>query len=136
MRKSLEIPFLSHEVGSLRKPNPLIKASQNKILEENDFLDLSDFLKLIEWNEIPTDLFDLLKSSGPTQESDHGYHEQLNRWRVHLNIAYKESTGIDLVDAGEWTRREMYQHVIDNEVMNGIQLLSHIRSFDVNFWRL
>ncbi len=135
MHKSLDIPFLTHEVGSLRKPNPLIKASQNKILEENDFQELNDFLKLIKWNETPTDLINLLKSSGPTQESDHGYHEKLNKWRVRLNIAYKESTGIDLVDAGEWTRREMYQHVIDNDVVKGIQLLPHIRSFDVNFWR-
>ncbi len=127
--------FLTHEVGSLRKPNPLIKASQNKVLRENDFEELRAFFQLIGQTEVPAELVDLLKRAGPERVNDVDYHHAINRWRVRLNVAYKESTGIDLVDAGEWVRREMYQHVIDNEVVSGIQLLSHIRSFDYNFWR-
>jgi 5-methyltetrahydropteroyltriglutamate--homocysteine methyltransferase len=129
------ISFLTHEVGSLRKPNPLIKASNNQILTDSDFSDLDDFLRLLNWEETPNELIKLLKQAGPSQRNNLEFHEMVNKWRVRLNIAYKESTGIDLIDAGEWIRREMYQHVIDNDIVHGIQLLPHIRSFDVNFWR-
>ncbi|MFX1532742.1 MAG: hypothetical protein ACFFDI_00760 [Promethearchaeota archaeon] len=129
------IPFLTHEVGSLRKPNPLIRASRNIKLESKDFQALDNFVSLIGMPETPPALVDLLKQAGPNQENNVDFHNELNRWRVNLNIKFKESTGIDLVDVGEWVRREMYQHVIDNDVVSGIQLLSHVRSFDYNFWR-
>ncbi|MFX1253451.1 MAG: hypothetical protein ACFFCZ_17715 [Promethearchaeota archaeon] len=129
------IPFLTHEVGSLRKPNPLIRASRNIKLDSKDFQALDDFTSLIGMPKAPPELVDLLKQAGPDQENNVDFHNELNRWRVNLNIKFKESTGIDLIDVGEWMRREMYQHVIDNDVVSGIQLLSHVRSFDYNFWR-
>ncbi len=75
-------------------------------------------------NETPRDLLEALKSCDA---------DSINRYKVMLNIKFKESTGIDVIDAGEWTRREMYQHVADN--IDGIKRLSDIRSFDYNFWR-
>ncbi|MFX0062723.1 MAG: hypothetical protein ACFFC7_11135 [Candidatus Hermodarchaeota archaeon] len=129
------IPFLTHEVGSLRKPNPLIRASRNIKLESKDFQALDNFVSLMGMPKTPPALIDLLKQAGPDQETKVDFHNELNRWRVNLNIKFKESTGIDLVDVGEWMRREMYQHVIDNDILSGIQLLSHGRSFDYNFWR-
>jgi 5-methyltetrahydropteroyltriglutamate--homocysteine methyltransferase len=130
-----DIPFLTHEVGSLRKPRALLAASANRELTEADFADLDSFASLIGLDSVPSELIDLLKQAGSNQKDKIDFHTKINRWRVELNIRYKESTGIDLIDAGEWMRREMYQHVIDNEVITGIELQTHVRSFDYNFWR-
>lgn len=132
---STDIPYLTHEVGSLRKPNAFIKAARNQQLIEKDFAEFTEFNRLIGYEESPEELVELLKQSGPDQITNNDYHAQLAYWRVKLNVKYKESTGIDLIDAGEWTRREMYQHVVDNDVVGGINLLSHVRSFDYNFYR-
>ncbi|MFX0094526.1 MAG: hypothetical protein ACFFBD_22515 [Candidatus Hodarchaeota archaeon] len=130
-----DILFLTHEVGSLRKPSPLIRASTNKTLTLQDFQELDKFTSLIGLTPTPIELVELLKQAGSNLKNSEEFHTGINRWRVKLNIKFKESTGIDVVDAGEWVRREMYQHVIDNVVVSGIHLLSHIRSFDYNFWR-
>ncbi|MHA2305371.1 MAG: hypothetical protein ACXACU_08245 [Candidatus Hodarchaeales archaeon] len=129
------IPFLTHEIGSLRKPRALLAASSNRKLTKADFDDLNSFFSLINLDPAPPDLIDLLKQAGPDQKDNIDFHTSINRWRVELNIKYKESTGIDLIDAGEWIRREMYQHVSDNEIITGIKLQTHVRSFDYNFWR-
>ncbi|MFW9994332.1 MAG: hypothetical protein ACFFD4_19975 [Candidatus Odinarchaeota archaeon] len=133
--KAPKIPFLTFEVGSFRKPGPLLKAAANKKLEAGDFEELERFLSLIQMSGTLPELKALLKQAGPDQKYDDRFHDEVNRWLVRLNIKYKESTGIDLVDAGEWLRREMYQHVIDNDTLTGIQLLTHVRSFDYNFWK-
>lgn len=128
-------PFLTHEVGSLRKPNPLLRASANVALTTEDYQELSSFLSLLGMSETPSELLELLKQAGPDQRANGAFHTEISRWRVKLNIKYKESTGLDLIDAGEWIRREMYQHVIDNDVVTGVELLTHVRSFDYNFWK-
>ncbi|MHA2251755.1 MAG: hypothetical protein ACXAD7_15430 [Candidatus Kariarchaeaceae archaeon] len=130
-----DINFLSHEVGSLRKPNVFIKAARNEQITEKDFNEFGDFCQLIGLEQSPADLVDLLKESGPKQAQNPDYHQSLARWRVRLNIKYKESSGIDLIDAGEWVRREMYQHIVDNDVVSGISMLDHVRSFDYNFYK-
>ncbi|MFQ5979265.1 MAG: hypothetical protein ACE5OZ_14150 [Candidatus Heimdallarchaeota archaeon] len=129
------VPFLTHEVGSLRKPNPLLRASANNALTSEDYQELSSFLSLLGMFETPPELLALLKQAGPDQRANEAFHTEISRWRVKLNIKYKESTGLDLIDAGEWIRREMYQHVIDNDAVTGIELLTHVRSFDYNFWK-
>lgn len=130
-----EIPYLTHEVGSLRKPNFLLKATANTKLTDKDYEEVNSFFKLIGEDGPPAELLELLQQSGTDAKTDPDYLTEIKRWRVRLNVRYKESTGIDLVDAGEWIRREMYQHVIDNDTVKGIKLLSHVRSFDFNFWR-
>ncbi|MHA2274363.1 MAG: hypothetical protein ACXAC2_01250, partial [Candidatus Kariarchaeaceae archaeon] len=34
-----------------------------------------------------------------------------------------------------WTRREMYQHFVENDAVDGIKLQNHVRSFDYNFYK-
>ncbi len=135
MKKLEEITFLTHEVGSLRKPNFLLKATANQKLSEKDYQEMEHFFELIGLEEPPAELLELLKQAGSEATADPDFLHEIKKWRVRLNVLYKESTGIDLVDAGEWIRREMYQHVIDNDTVKGIKLLSHVRSFDFNFWR-
>lgn len=132
---STDINFLTHEVGSLKKPNIFIKAARNEELAETDFKEFQEFSKLIGLQTTDPDLVELLKQSGPNQKDNTEYHNKLGFWRVKLNIKFKESTGIDLIDAGEWTRREMYQHIVDNDALSGINLLGHVRSFDYNFYK-
>jgi len=131
----LQKPFLTHEVGSLRKPAALLTASRNRSIPPEQLEQFDQFCNFLGYSEIPPELAELLIQAGPDQENNTEYHYQINRWRVRLNVEYKESTGIDLIDAGEWIRREMYQHLFDTPATEGVQLLSHVRSFDYNFYR-
>lgn len=128
-------PFLTHEVGSLRKPKALISATANRSIPVEEYNEFLDFLSLIGVEKIPSELEKLLKEAGPNQQGNSDFHRQIEEWRVRLNIQYKESTGLDIIDVGEWVRREMYQHVVDNDVVEGIELLTHVRSFDYNYYR-
>lgn len=130
-----EIPFLTHEIGSLRKPTAFIKAGRNQLLTEEDISSFVNFLELIDFQGDRSEINSLLKESGPSKSDNVEYHKKLAEWRVHLNVKYKESTGIDIIDSGEWTRREMYQHFVDNEAFKGVKIQNHVRSFDYNFYK-
>ena len=132
---STDIPFSTHEIGSLRKPTAFIKAARNQELSHEDLAGFQDFITLIKFEDDPSEIIELLKQSNRDQVTNNEYHKLLSKWRVRLNVKYKESTGMDLIDSGEWTRREMYQHFVENEAVTGIVLQNHVRSFDHNFYR-
>ncbi len=133
---NLDIDFLTHEVGSLRKPNAFIKAGRNQKLTDADFDEFKGFLSLVGETEVSEELKNLFTRVGPETANDKDLHNELAKWRVWYNVKYKESSGIDLIDAGEWIRREMYQHIVDNDVVSGIKMLQHVRSFDYNFYKV
>jgi 5-methyltetrahydropteroyltriglutamate--homocysteine methyltransferase len=125
--------FLTHEVGSLQKPQAVLKASKNEKLSQEELKGFNDFCCLI--NLEPEEPSNLLQQAGPEKIGDNDFHQKLKDLRVQLNIKYKESTGIDIIDAGEWLRPEMYQYFIENSAVSGIKLLDYVRSFDRNFYR-
>jgi len=128
--------FMSHEVGSLRKLTGLNKAELMSKVSMEEIEEVRDFMRMIKYgNEIET-LTEILEAS--TKQDNHldnfAYRQLVRNWKVSLNVMYKVSTGLDVIDAGEWLRREMYQHVIKS-VESNIKLLNHVRSFDYNFYR-
>ncbi|MFV2013876.1 MAG: hypothetical protein ACC656_00470 [Candidatus Heimdallarchaeota archaeon] len=123
---SADISFLTHEIGSLRKATAFIKASRNQELSSEDIFGFQEFLSLIKFDGDSSEIIDLLRQSNKDQENNEDYHRLLAKWRVQLNIKYKESTGIDLIDSGEWTRREMYQHFVESDAVKGIALQNHV----------
>ncbi len=129
-----EEAFLTHEVGSLRKPPFLQKASKHIPLTENDLIEAKQFLELIEKTELEDELTLFLSQISKGLDSA-AYQSELNEWRVRLNVGYKESTGIDIIDAGEWLRPEMYQYIVESKALSGIRSLSYVRSFDYNFYK-
>ncbi len=121
-------PLLTHEIGSLAKPNWRVKAMNNIPLNDEDIKDAkywANFLKL-EAEE----LIDILKKrQNFTNEEKYKILNYSSLFAVKL----LEKTGLDVLYDGEQHRIEMYEYPIRN--IEGFKFYGHVRSFDNKYYK-
>lgn len=123
--------FPTHEVGSMRKINATVLALQNRELTPDSIEEVKYWWPKLNLGD-PEVFLELLQIPG--QEHSEDWVQQVLLERLHFNIRFLESTGLDFVYTGEALRREMYEHVTKD--IDGIFLENeHIRSFDDRFYR-
>ncbi|MEO0222656.1 MAG: hypothetical protein ABIL36_04245 [candidate division WOR-3 bacterium] len=121
-------PLLTHEIGSLAKPNWRVKAIRGIRLNDDDIeyaKKWGDFLK-----EDYGELLDILRRRGGfTQEEK----EKIIYYSSLFATRLLEKAGLDVVFDGEQHRVEMYEHPVKN--IEGFRFYGHVRSFDNKYYR-
>jgi 5-methyltetrahydropteroyltriglutamate--homocysteine methyltransferase len=120
-------PLLTHELGSLAKPNWRVKAISGRALTEADLEDARTWGRRLS---VPDheDLVELLRQAplDPQQKAD------VKRWSSRYGVRFLESVGLDVVYDGEQQRSEMYAWAIAHA--NGFQWRGSVRAFDNKYY--
>ncbi|MBI2465387.1 hypothetical protein HYV64_04560 [Candidatus Shapirobacteria bacterium] len=119
--------FITHEIGSLAKPEWRVKAALKKKIEGQDIDDA------ILWGEkIGIDYAGLLlllrKRSLSTKDRN-----AIKHWASKYAVAMLEKAGIDVVYDGEQQRSEMYQYAVNRS--SGFVFRGLVRSFDNKYYQ-
>jgi 5-methyltetrahydropteroyltriglutamate--homocysteine methyltransferase len=120
-------PLLTHELGSLGKPNWRVKAAAGRPLEDRDVEEARS------WGErlaVPghDELVDLLSRGDLGTEEK----EAMKRWSSRYGIRFLESVGLDVVYDGEQQRSEMYAWAVAHA--RGFEWRGTTRSFDNKYY--
>lgn len=127
----MRVPLLTHEIGSLAKPNWRVKAFKNQELTEEDIQDAKTWCRILEPKEGCDELIRLLsKRRGFTPEEK----EKILYFSSLLATRLLEKAGLDLVYDGEQHRIEMYEYPIRR--IKGFRFLGHVRSFDNRYYNV
>ncbi len=119
--------FLTQEIGSIAKPNWLVKKQRGKKLTEDDWSELNywmEFGQIKDWQELK----ELLAKETLSDEDK----MRLVRWASILVIRCLEKVGLDIIYDGEQHRSEMYQEPIS--YIEGFEFLGTVRSFDNKYY--
>ena len=111
--------FPTHEVGSMRKINATILALQNRELTPDSIEEVKYWWPKLDLGD-PEVFLQLLQT--PEEQHLEEWVQQVLLERLHFNIRFLESTGLDFVYTGEALRREMYEHVakdVGGKLMEG-----------------
>lgn len=120
--------LLTHEIGSLAKPNWRVKALRNRPLTHDDIEYAKKWANLLDIDISP--LLEILnKRIGFTPEEKN----EIVRYSSLIATKMLEKTGIDLIYDGEQHRIEMYEYPIKH--IDGFKFVGHIRSFDNKYYR-
>jgi 5-methyltetrahydropteroyltriglutamate--homocysteine methyltransferase len=120
-------PLLTHELGSLAKPNWRVKAVAGRALTDEDVDDAR------EWGQrlaVPghEELLELLRRG----TFDDGAKDEIRRWSSRYGIRFLESVGLDVVYDGEQQRSEMYAWAVAHA--EGFDWRGTVRSFDNKYY--
>ena len=123
----LDRPLLTHELGSLAKPNWRVRAYAGAKLGESDLEDAR------AWGQrlgVPgyEQLVDLLRRT-PLRRED---RDELKRWSSRYGVRFLESVGLDVVYDGEQQRSEMYAWAIEHA--KGFEWRGSVRAFDNKYY--
>ena len=120
-------PLLTHELGSLAKPNWRVKAISERPLTDADLEDARTWGRRLA---VPDheDLVDLL-GQGPL---DPEQKAEVKRWSSRYGVRFLESVGLDVVYDGEQQRSEMYAWAIAHA--NGFDWRGSVRAFDNKYY--
>jgi 5-methyltetrahydropteroyltriglutamate--homocysteine methyltransferase len=123
----LSRPLLTHEVGSLDKPNWRTKAIAGRELTDRD---LDDARAWGERLSVPgyEELVDLLRAA----PLDGDAKAEVKRWSSRYGVRFLESVGLDVVYDGEQQRTEMYAWAIQHA--NGFEWRGSVRAFDNKYY--
>jgi 5-methyltetrahydropteroyltriglutamate--homocysteine methyltransferase len=128
-RGTLDIdrPLLTHELGSLAKPNWRVKAYAGAKLSE------AEVEEARSWGErlgVPDHerLLELLRSTPLPKERK----RELKQWSSRYGVRFLESVGLDVVYDGEQQRSEMYAWAIAHA--NGFEWRGSVRAFDNKYY--
>ena len=123
-------PLLTHEIGSLAKPNWRVKALRNQPLTDEDLEEARKWARRLDLLPDAEALFALLeKRQGFSREEK----RQLVRWASRMAVRLLEKAGLDVVYDGEQHRVEMYEYPIRR--IQGFVFRGHVRSFDNKYYR-
>lgn len=121
------IRFITHEIGSLAKPEWRVKAATGKEIEKADVDDA------IIWGEkigVPhLELSSLLKKRILSTKE----RNQVKHWASVYAVKMLEKAGIDVVYDGEQQRSEMYQYAVN--LSSGFVFRGLVRSFDNKYYQ-
>jgi 5-methyltetrahydropteroyltriglutamate--homocysteine methyltransferase len=123
-------PLLTHEVGSLMKPNWRVKANAGRPIEDQDVEDArawGERLDVPDHEEV-VELLRVARSTALTPEQK----EDLKRWSSRYGLALEEKAGLDVVYDGEQQRFEMYAGAV--AFANGFEWRGSVRSFDNKYY--
>jgi 5-methyltetrahydropteroyltriglutamate--homocysteine methyltransferase len=123
----LSRPLLTHEVGSLDKPNWRTKAIAGRELTDRD---LDDARAWGERLSVPgyEALVELLRAA----PLDGDAKAEVKRWSSRYGVRFLESVGLDVVYDGEQQRSEMYAWAIQHA--NGFDWRGSVRAFDNKYY--
>ena len=124
-------PLLTHEVGSLMKPNWRVKANADRPIADADVEDAR------AWGErlaVPghEELVELLLLAARSTPLGQEQKDELKRWSSRYGLALEEKAGLDVVYDGEQQRFEMYAGAV--AFANGFDWRGSVRSFDNKYY--
>jgi 5-methyltetrahydropteroyltriglutamate--homocysteine methyltransferase len=119
--------FLTHEVGSLAKPEWRVKVGRGVPFTQKDIDDAIFWGKKLEIHHEP--LLALLKKKTLTAKDK----EEIMLWSSRYALRLIEHAGVDVVYDGEQNRSEMYQHAVN--LSEGFVFRGLVRSFDNKYYQ-
>src|SRR6185369_4103853 len=119
--------FITHEVGSLAKPNWRVKAGRGVPFTPQDIEDAITWGKKLGLYHEP--LLEILKKKIITTKEK----AEVMLWASKYALRLIEHAGVDIVYDGEQNRSEMYQHAVDNS--EGFVPRGLVRSFDNKYYQ-
>jgi 5-methyltetrahydropteroyltriglutamate--homocysteine methyltransferase len=123
----MKFSFLTHEIGSLSKPEWRVRSALQKPIRNQDINQAVDWGERLYLNYQP--LIQLLKKKTKGKQT----RQQIVRWASRYAIRLEEKAGLDVVYDGEQHRSEMYQYPIMRS--RGFKFSGNIRSFDNKYYR-
>jgi 5-methyltetrahydropteroyltriglutamate--homocysteine methyltransferase len=120
-------PLLTHELGSLAKPNWRVRAAAGRPVEEADIEDARSWGRRLD---VPgyEELVDLLRRA----PLDADGRTEVKRWSSRYGVRLLESVGLDVVYDGEQQRSEMYQWAVAHA--EGFEWRGSVRAFDNKYY--
>ncbi|MGH2681995.1 MAG: hypothetical protein ACRDIX_02035 [Actinomycetota bacterium] len=123
----LTTPLLTHELGSLAKPNWRVRGAAGQPVEEADIEDAR------LWGErLGVERYEELLAILRRAPLDSQGKEEVKRWSSRYAIRFLESVGLDVVYDGEQQRSEMYAWAIDHS--DGFEWRGSVRAFDNKYY--
>jgi 5-methyltetrahydropteroyltriglutamate--homocysteine methyltransferase len=123
----LTTPLLTHELGSLAKPNWRVKAIAGRSIDEGDLEEARSWGERLEV-EGYHDLLGLLRR-GPLDAEGKA---EVKRWSSRYGVRFLEKVGLDVVYDGEQQRSEMYAWAIAHA--EGFEWRGSVRAFDNKYY--
>jgi len=120
--------FPTQEIGSIAKPNWLVKKRQGRGLTSEDWAELNHWLKFAQIKD-----YEELKELLLKKELNKEEHKRLIEWSSILVLHCLERIGLDIIYDGEQHRSEMYQEPVT--YIEGFEFLGEVRSFDNKYYR-
>jgi 5-methyltetrahydropteroyltriglutamate--homocysteine methyltransferase len=120
-------PLLTHELGSLAKPNWRVKAAAGAPIEERDLEDARTWGRRLDV-EGYQELVDLLGKAPLDGEQK----AEVKRWSSRYGVRLLEKVGLDVVYDGEQQRSEMYQWAVAHAA--GFEWRGSVRAFDNKYY--
>jgi 5-methyltetrahydropteroyltriglutamate--homocysteine methyltransferase len=123
----LTTPLLTHELGSLAKPNWRVKSVAGQRPDDRDVEDARLWGRRLD---IPDheDLIELLRRVPLDAEGK----AEVKRWSSRYGVRFLESVGLDVVYDGEQQRSEMYQWAVAHA--GGFEWRGSVRAFDNKYY--
>jgi 5-methyltetrahydropteroyltriglutamate--homocysteine methyltransferase len=120
-------PLLTHELGSLAKPNWRVKAAAGGSLDARDLEDAREWGRRlgVEGHE---ELLELLRKA----PLDADRKAEVKRWSSRYGVRLLEKVGLDVVYDGEQQRSEMYQWAVAHA--GGFEWRGSVRAFDNKYY--
>ncbi len=119
--------LITHEIGSLAKPEWRVKVGRNVPFTQKDIDDAALWGKRLGIYHEP--LLELLRKKTLSQQEK----EEVKKWSSIYGLRLIEHAGVDVVYDGEQQRSEMYQHAVDNS--EGFVIRGLTRSFDNKYYQ-
>lgn len=120
--------FPTQEIGSIGKPNWLVKKLRGKELNEYDWTELNYWLGFARIKD--NEELKRLLAKNDLAEPD---RTRLAQWSSILVLKCFEKIGLDIIYDGEQQRTEMYQEPAT--YIQGFKFLGEVRSFDNKYYR-
>ncbi len=123
-------PLLTHEVGSLMKPNWRVKANAGRPIVNQDVEDARAWGERlsVDGYEQVVDLVRAAQTTPPSKDQK----DDLKRWSSRYGLALEEKAGLDVVYDGEQQRFEMYAGAV--AFAGGFEWRGSVRSFDNKYY--
>jgi 5-methyltetrahydropteroyltriglutamate--homocysteine methyltransferase len=120
-------PLLTHELGSLAKPNWRVRAVAGAPIEDRDLEEARDWAERlgVEGSE---ELLELLRRA----PLDRAGKDEVKRWSSRYGVRLLETVGLDVVYDGEQQRSEMYQWAVAHA--EGFEWRGSVRAFDNKYY--
>ena len=120
-------PLLTHELGSLAKPNWRVKAIAGRPIDDVDLQDAKSWGERLHV-EGHQELLELLRRGSLDEQAK----TEVKRWSSRYGVRLLETVGLDVVYDGEQQRSEMYAWAIAHA--NGFEPRGTVRAFDNKYY--
>jgi 5-methyltetrahydropteroyltriglutamate--homocysteine methyltransferase len=120
-------PLLTHELGSLAKPNWRVKAVAGAAIEDEDLEDARSWGRRLGIDD-HEELIELLRRAPLDAEGK----AEVKRWGSRYGVGFLERVGLDVVYDGEQQRSEMYQWAVAHA--EGFEWRGSVRAFDNKYY--